>query len=81
MEDAEVGKSTVLCHDVTPNMLFETYICTYLQGTEIGDKVELARDSDGMTTCVDTYASDNGVATVIDLMIASEEGDHIIVKF
>ena len=81
MEDAGTDKNTVLCHDVTPNMLFETYIYTYLQGTAVGDKVELIRDEDGMAVCVDTYATDTGVATVVDLMGSRVEGDHIIVKF
>lgn len=74
--DSPTGKSSVMCHPVMDNMLFETTVNAAPTSLTVGSKVTISANSD----CV-TATTASGVATVVELMDAKASGDKITVKF
>ena len=80
LENAGTNKDSVYCYAVNGNMLFETTVSAKPTSLSVGDKVTLGSDAESNTSNV-TATTSSGVATIVDLMNASNIGDKITVKF
>ena len=74
------GEEMVLCHRISPNMIFEVEIV----GNDVsdlldGDKICLLNDGNGYSKCSTT--TDGGVATIYDMNGATKSGDTVLVTF
>ena len=72
-------KSHVLCHPISPDMIFETTFAASPEGLKPGDKVTLAFDTTSATNVTATTTS--GVAEIYDLVGAKNVGDRVYVRF
>ena len=70
----------VFAYAINENMIFETTVSEDPSSLMIGEKVTIGKDLDGSSANVTSNTS-SGVATIVDLMNASEPGDKINVKF
>lgn len=78
--EAAYNSGDVVCYPVSSDMLFETSVNADPTALLMGAKVTIGKDTDGCSVCV-TATTASGVATIVDLMGASESGDKVTVKF
>lgn len=80
LASAKSGDTKLVAYAINENMLFETTVNADPTALTVGQKVTLGKDADDSASCVTATVS-SGVATIVDLMGATNPGDKITVKF
>ena len=81
VQHAEAGTNTVMCHEVSPNMIFETYFNEAPEELYIGSKTSFAQDNNDMPGCIDYAENAGGSVTIVDMPRNASAGDKVSVKF
>lgn len=80
IRNANYDEDLAVVYEVNPNMLFETTVDDDPADLKVGEKVTISTDEDGCAVNVSSSTA-SGVATIVDLMGATDIGDKVTVKF
>ena len=73
-------RGSVLCYELTPDLLIRTTIEGSPTSIKAGDKVALGFDDDEFADKVINDTED-GVATIVDIRASKKNGDYVYVMF